>query len=101
MLSNKLLSGTSPYLEDILHPPEVSDGDHDGWGHLKMDFASSFQKYIILGVLSDKLLSGTSPYLEDVLHPPEVPDGDHDGWSHLHWTGFCLRFAKIYDTWDV
>ena len=23
VLSDKLLSGTSPYLEDILHPPEV------------------------------------------------------------------------------
>ena len=30
----KLLSGTSTYLEDVLHPPEVPDGDHDGWGHL-------------------------------------------------------------------
>ena len=34
VLSEKLLSGTSPYLEDILHPPEVPNGDHDGWSHL-------------------------------------------------------------------
>ena len=34
VLSEKWLSGTSPYLEDILHPPEVPDGDHDGWDHL-------------------------------------------------------------------
>ena len=30
----KWLSGTSPYLGDILHPPKVPDGDPDGWGHL-------------------------------------------------------------------
>ena len=28
--SENKLSGTSPYLKDILHPFEVSDGDHDG-----------------------------------------------------------------------
>ena len=39
--------------------------------------------------------------LEDVLHPPEVPEGYHDGWGHLDWTGFCLRFPKIYNTWGV
>ncbi len=32
VLSEKWLSGTSPYLEDILHPPELPDGDHDGYG---------------------------------------------------------------------
>ena len=51
---------------------------------IELDFASGFQKYIILRVFSGKLLSGTSTYLEDVLHPPEVPDGDLDGWGHLH-----------------
>ena len=30
-----------------------------------------------------------------------LPDGDHDGWGHLHWTDFCLRFPKIYDTWGI
>ena len=34
VFSGKLLSGTSTYLEDVLHPPEVPDGDLDGWGHL-------------------------------------------------------------------
>ena len=34
VLSEKLLSGTSPYLEDILHLPVVPDGYHDVWGHL-------------------------------------------------------------------
>ena len=33
VLSKKLLSGTFTYLEDVLHPPEVPDGDLDGWGH--------------------------------------------------------------------
>ena len=33
-LSQKLLSGTYPYLEDVLHPPEVPVGDHDGWDYL-------------------------------------------------------------------
>ena len=59
------------------------------------------KKYITLGVFSEKFLSRTSLYLEDVIHLPEVPDVDHDGWSHLHWTGFCLRFPKIYNTWGV
>ena len=30
----KWLSGTSPYLGDILHPPQIPDGDHDGWEYL-------------------------------------------------------------------
>ena len=37
VLKGKLLkwwSGTSPYLEDVVHPSEVPDGDHDGLGHL-------------------------------------------------------------------
>ena len=34
VVSEKYLSGTSLYLDDVLHPPEVPDGDHDGWGHL-------------------------------------------------------------------
>ena len=51
---------------------------------IELEFASAFQKYIILGMLKEKLLSGTSPYLGDVLHPPEVPDGDQDGWGHVH-----------------
>ncbi len=51
---------------------------------IELEFACSFQKYIILGVFSEKLLSRTSLYLEDVIHLPEVPDVDHDGWSHLH-----------------
>ena len=36
VLSEKWLSRTSLYLEDILNlleVPEVSDGDHDGWSH--------------------------------------------------------------------
>ena len=32
--SETLLSGTSPYMEDVLNPPEVPDHDHDGWVHL-------------------------------------------------------------------
>ena len=34
VLNDKLLSGPSPYLEDILHPHEVSVGDNYGWGHI-------------------------------------------------------------------
>ena len=34
ILSEKLLSGTSPNFEDIIHLPGVPDGDHDDWGHL-------------------------------------------------------------------
>ena len=68
---------------------------------IKLDFACGFQKYIILGMLSEKYLSGISLYLEDVLHPPEVPEGDHDGWGQVYYTGFCLRFPKIYNTWGV
>ena len=34
VFSVKLLSGTSTYLEDVFHPPEVPDDDLDGWGHL-------------------------------------------------------------------
>ena len=34
VFSEKLLSRTSPYLEDVIHLPEVPDGDQDGWGHL-------------------------------------------------------------------
>ena len=30
--SEKCLSGTSTYLEDVLHHPEVPDGDLDHWG---------------------------------------------------------------------
>ena len=30
----KIFVRTSPYLEDVIHPPEVPDGDHDGLGHL-------------------------------------------------------------------
>ena len=30
VLSEKLLSGNSLYLEDVLDPPEDPDGDHDG-----------------------------------------------------------------------
>ena len=30
VLSEKLLSRTSPYLEDVLDLPEVPDGHHDG-----------------------------------------------------------------------
>ena len=33
VFSRKLLSGTSTYLEDVLYPPEVPDGDYNGWGH--------------------------------------------------------------------
>ena len=28
-------------------------------------------------------------------------DGDHDVLSHLHWTWFCMRFPKIYNTYGV
>ncbi len=31
MFNGKLLSGTSIYLKDVLHPPEVPDCDLDGW----------------------------------------------------------------------
>ena len=31
VLNEKWLLGNSPYLEDILHTPEVPDGNHDGW----------------------------------------------------------------------
>ncbi len=31
------MSGTSTYLEDVLHPPEVPDYDLNGWGHLEFD----------------------------------------------------------------
>ena len=34
VLSEKLSSGTSLYLEYFIHPPDVPDGDQDGWGHL-------------------------------------------------------------------
>ena len=34
VLSEKLLSGTFLYLEDVLYLLEVPDGDHDGWDHL-------------------------------------------------------------------
>ena len=98
VLSGKWLSGTSPYLEDIIHSPTVPDGDHDGWDHLHWTgFFLRFPNY--LGCFSGKLLSGTSTYLEDVLHHCEVPHGDHNGWGHLHWTGFSLKFPKIYNTW--
>ena len=30
----QLLIGSSPYMEDILHTPEVPNGDHHCWGHL-------------------------------------------------------------------
>ena len=52
LLSGKLLSGTSSYLEDIIHPPEVPDGDYDGWGHLNSTgFCLRFPKiYNIWGV---------------------------------------------------
>ena len=33
-VNEQLLSGTSQYLKDVIHPPEVPDGDQDGWGHL-------------------------------------------------------------------
>ena len=33
-LSENLSSGTSLYLEDVIHPPEVPDGDQYGWGQL-------------------------------------------------------------------
>ena len=65
---------------------------------IEVDFPWGFQIYVIFVVLSEKWLLGTSPYLEDILHTPEVPDGNHDGWDKIHWTGFCLRFPKIYNT---
>ncbi len=34
VLGEKLLSGSSPCLEDILHPSEVPDGDHYAWFYL-------------------------------------------------------------------
>ena len=34
VLSEKYLSGASLYLDDVLHPHEVPEGDHNGWGHL-------------------------------------------------------------------
>ena len=34
VFSEILFSGTSPYLEDILHPSEVPDGIQDAWDHL-------------------------------------------------------------------
>ena len=34
VLSEKLLSGTSPYLEDVIHPHEVPGGDNDDKGNL-------------------------------------------------------------------
>ena len=61
-------------MEDILHPSEVPNGDHDAW----------FILLNLIRVFRGKLLLGTSTYLEDVLHPAEVPDGDRDGWDHLH-----------------
>ena len=35
-LAEKLLSGTSTYLEDVLHPPKVPDDDPDGWDHIDL-----------------------------------------------------------------
>ena len=68
-------------MEDVIHPPEVPDGDHDVWVILiELDYARGFQKYILYWVLSEKWWSGTSSYLEDVFHPPEIPDG----CGHLH-----------------
>ncbi len=39
--------------------------------------------------------------LEDVLHPHEISDYNNYGKGHVHWTLFCLRFPKIYNTWGV
>ena len=96
MLSEKGLSGTSPYLEDIPHHPEVHHNYHDGWYNLHWTgFCLRLPK---IYMLNKKCLSGTSSYLEDILHHPDLPDDYHDGWDHLQWTGFCLRFPKIYNT---
>ena len=83
-------------LEDILHLPDVPDGDHDGWGYLELTiFCLGFSKMYKIW------LSGISMYLEDILDLPDVPDGNHDGWGYLEWTRFCLRFPKMYNTWSV
>ena len=55
VLSEKWLSRTTLYLEDILNlleVPEVPDGDHDGWVHLhSTGFCLRFPKmYITEGV---------------------------------------------------
>jgi len=53
VLSEKLLSGTSPYLVDVIHPPKVSDVIMMVKViFIELDFAWGFQKYIILGVLN-------------------------------------------------
>ena len=87
VFSGKWLSGTSTYLEDVLHYPEVPNNDLDGWGHLHWTWSWCWCWCWcccwVEGVLSEKWLSGTSPYLEDILQPPEVPDADHYGWGHL------------------
>ena len=78
----KLLLGTSTYLEDVLHPAEVPDGDHDGWDHLHWTWC-----WCWCWCCTDadaKLLSGTSTYLEDVLrnlrgHPPS-------SWGSWWWS---------------
>jgi len=93
------LSGTSTYLKDVLHPPEVSDGNNDGWGHecdVDVDAdAEVMLSYWVVELLCEKLLSGTCPYFEDILHPPLVPDG----WDHLHWLDFAWGFQKYVILW--
>ena len=72
-------------MEEILHPLEVPDGNHDDFDQIhQTGFCLRFPKIYNARVFSGKLLSGTSTYLEDVLHPPEVPDSDLDGQGQLH-----------------
>ena len=50
VLSEKLLSGTCPYFEDILHPPLVPDGDHSVWDHSLNLILPEVSKYIKLEI---------------------------------------------------
>ena len=56
---------------------------------------------MIHGVFGAKESSRTSLYLEDILDLLNLPGCDYVVWGCLYWTGFCLGFPKIYDTWVI
>ena len=60
MISEKILSGTIPYLEDILHPTRVPEGDHDNCNHLHQKIYNTWDEV----EKSWFILSDSSPYIE-------------------------------------
>jgi len=70
-------------------------------GKMRKTDIKKFRKAVIQSALQSNFGS-SSPILFHLLFFFIIlPDGDHDGWGLLHWTDYCLRFPKIYDTWGI